>query len=414
MAPSNSKDNSLVKFIIKLDSLGNTPYFSQSIVEELKKYFISNNTDFTEDEFALYVKVGNQSLPPIIVDTHLDHPGFVIKEDNTVHSLGSFVRSKMINKISFPEKLPVGFYASTGHFITSGFLYKLALSGGQITAHYQTNRNIKLPTNTQVMPLLSTGLQKDKLNLRSVDNLATVFVCLNLINDLKNRDDLNTTFIFAKLEEIYQFSSTGIARRGSTPFERINNNTPIIVLEVAPLLSESQSKNGDLAVAVTENKINTISEDSEIFKQLKQSCRSLGINLHYTNLLSHGNSIVYKLVAKNNQTICLHAGSFNRHNIDDQGNFTAEFVYLKSLLNLASLTKLLIENLTKNYPKIIQSTKLTKIEKQKTKQLAISFIRAYPRLKFNKLYPNSLLEYIYFAYYSSIAKFYSLLRWNHE
>ena len=399
--------DSLTSEIISLDKLGNSPYFTKGLVKKLFDYFTEEQYQVIEDEFALYVKVGNQNLPPIIVDTHLDHPGFVIAEDNTVHSLGSFLNSKMINQINFPEKLPVGFYAPGGQHITSGFLYKMSTSQNQITAFYQTTNNVTLPANTQVMPIFETGINNDKLSLRSIDNLATVLVCLKLLDKLQNTKELNLTFIFTKLEEIYQLSATGIAKRSSTPFEKINSHTPIIVLEVAPVLTNDQAKKGDLALASFENIFNTLSPDSKTVSLLRKVCDESKIKLHYTKLHSHGNSISYRLVAGNAETICLHVGSFNRHNIDEKGNFVSEFVYLKSLSNLEKVTYNLLKNLQENYPEPTKKITLNPDEEKKKSQLLSSYTRAYPRLKLNKLYPKSLLEYLYFAYYSLLARLHS-------
>ena len=397
----------LIDFVIGLDKLGNTPYFTQGIVKKIKSHLENKQVTVSEDEFALYAKVGNPSKPLVIIDTHLDHPGFVIVQDNTVHSLGSFLNSKMINKINFPDKLPVGFYTSAGHFITSGFLYKITTSGNQIKAFYQTDQNLTLPANTQVMPIFQTGLSKDILSLRSVDNLATVMVCLMLIDKLKNRKDINLTIVFSKLEEIYQLTATGLSKRGSTPFEKIHPHTPTIVLEVAPVLTNKEAQNGDLAVATKENIFTTQDGKSKIFSHLKVACEESLVKLHYSTLNSHGDSISFRLVGGNTETICLHAGSFNRHNIDENGQFTAEFVYLKSLKNLVKVSTKLIEKISLDYPVPSSPVKLTPEESKKRKQLISAYTRAYPRLKFQKLYPKSILEFLYFAFFTLLAKFYS-------
>ena len=397
-----------INYIFGLDSMGNVPYFSSSLSKVLRELFSQvKNLKVIEDELALYVKVGNNNnQKPIIVDTHLDHPGFVIGENKVVHSLGSFLFSKMINKINFPDKLPVGYYSNSGHLITTGFLYLFEVVGSQITARYQTESNVDLPKNTQVMPIFKTGLDRDILKLRSADNLATVFVCLNLINKLKESEDINITFVFSKIEEIFQFSASGISKRSATPFEKILPNTPIIVLEVAPVLSKTQASNGDLAVASHENNFETLNPDSTIYKQLVDSCREHKVKLHHSQLHSHGNSIAYKLISGNQETICLHAGSFNRHNVDDDHNFAAEYVYLSSLYNLAKVTETMAVSLTKNYPNQQNKAILNKNEKAKKSQLLSAFTRAYPRLKFNKLYPKTILEYIYFAYYTILSRLY--------
>ena len=257
------------------------------------------------------------------------------------------------------------------------------------------------------MPQVTTGLEKDLLKLRSADNLSTVFVCLRLIESLKNKNNINLTFIFSKLEEIFQLSATGISKRGSTPFEKINNNTPIIVLEVAPVLTRVQAQSGDLAVASKENIFNTLNSNSKTLATLKSVCLENNTKLHYTRLNSHGNSISYRLVAGNTETICLHAGNFNRHNIDDEGNIAAEEVYLKSLINLEKVVSNLIKRLSADYPSPAQKLVFLPEETSKRNQLLSAYTRAYPRLKLNKLYPKSLIEYLYFGHYSLLSKLFN-------
>ncbi len=391
--------------LFRLDSLGNSPYFSNGVSKEIRKILEEyKNIKVSEDEFALYVKVGNQSLPPLIVETHIDHPGFVVGSDNLVHSLGSFINSKFINKINFPKQLPVNFFTWSGLPLTKGYLFDIKTEGNQITARYFAENFTSLPANTQVFPIIKTGQEKDRLFLKSADNLATVFVCLQLIKNLHASENCNLTIIFSKLEEIYQLSATGIAKRGTTPFEKILPNTPILVLEVSPVLTRSQHNNGDLAVVSNENIFSTLNKNSLLLKQIVGSCKVNNTNLHYVTLKSHGDSIAFRLVGKNKETICLTVNNFNRHNIDEKGNFVAEEVSLDSLLQMTKVVTEVATNISKSTTSDTIKLVLTEQENKKRKQLLSAFTRAYPRLKYQKLYPKTIKEYLSFAYYSLLAK----------
>ncbi len=395
------------KPLFDLDSIANAPYYTAGITRKLVSHLQKfNGLQIVEDELAIYVKVGNHSLPPIIIDTHLDHPGFVVGSDNFVHSLGSFVNSKMINQVRFPDRLPVNFYTSKGIHLTTGYVFDTKVEGNQIKARYFAENFHMIPVNTQVFPVLSTGKKGDYLHLKSADNLATVFVCLSLIDQLHETKDANVTFIFTKLEEIYQLSATGIAKRGSTPFEKILPHTPILVLEVAPVLTKTQSDRGDLAIASSENIFETLNPNSKLLEGLKKVCEMNSVNLHFVSIHSHGNSISYRLVAKNTETICLTVGNFNRHNIDENGNFAPEIVGVKSLLQITKVVKDLVSEVSVNYPSPVDSLKLNQQEQKKRQQLLGAYLRAYPRLKFGKLYPQSVLEYLYFAIFSILSKLY--------
>lgn len=396
------------KFLFELDSVANAPYYTTGITQKLVTYLRQfEGLQIVEDELAIFVKVGNQNQPPIIIDTHLDHPGFVVGSDNFVHSLGSFVKSKMINKISFPDRLPVNFYTQKGLLLTKGYIFNNLIENNQIKSRYFAENFSTLPANTQVFPVFNTGKKGDYLQLRAADNLATVSVCLSLIETLHKSTDCNLTFIFTKLEEIYQLSATGIAKKQETPFEKIQPSTPIMVLEVAPVLTKRQTDTGDLAVASSENIFETLNPNSSLLGSLKKVCEANNTNLHFVSIHSHGNSISYRLVAKNTETICLTAGNFNRHNIDENGNIAPEIVGVKSLLQMTKVIKDLVSELTANYPKASSSLVLSKQEKTKRSQLLGAYLRAYPRLKFGKLYPQSVLEYFYFAFYSLLSKLYS-------
>ncbi len=395
------------KFLLKLDSVVGSPYFTTGVSNLLKQILSKyQNIELVEDELAIYVKIGNRSLPPVIIDTHLDHPGFVVGTDNFVHSLGSFINPKMINHISFSEKIPVEFYTSKGMPLTKGYIFDNKTENNQIKSRYFAENFLQLPVNTQVFPIINTGKKGDYFHLRAADNMATVSVCLSLIELLSDSTDCNLTFIFTKLEEIYQLSATGIANRGRTPFENILSHTPILVLEVAPVLTKAQSDNGDLAIASSENIFQTLNPNSALLKSLKTICQSEKTNLHFVSIYSHGNSISYRLVAKNTETICLALGNFNRHNIDSNGHFAPEIVSIKSLNQMTQVVQGVIQSITKNYPEQGNSLTLTKQEIKKRKQLLAAYLRAYPRLKFQKLYPQSILEYLFFAIYTLLSKLY--------
>ncbi len=396
------------KFLFELDSVANAPYYTTGITQKLVAYLQKfEGLKIVEDEHAVFVKVGNQSLPPIIIDTHLDHPGFVVGSDNFVHSLGSFVNSKMINQIRFPDRLPVNFYTTKGLHLTSGYLFDSKIENNQILFRYFAENFSTLPLSTQVFPVVSPGKKEGYLHLKSADNLATVSVCLSLIDQLHKNTDCNLTFAFTKLEEIYQLSATGIAKREQTPFEKILPHTPILVLEVAPVLTKNQSDRGDLAIASSENIFPTLNQSSFLLKAIKKTCEANNTNLHFVGLHSHGNSISYRLVAKNTETICLTIGNFNRHNIDENGDFAPEIVGIKSILQMTKVVKDLVSEVAVNYPRLVDSLKLNQQEQKKRQQLLGAYLRAYPRLKFGKLYPQSVLEYLYFSFYSLLAKLYS-------
>ncbi len=395
------------KSLLKLDSIIGSPYFTTGVSNTLKQILSKyQNIELVEDELAVYVKIGNRSLPPLIVDTHLDHPGFVVGTDNFVHSLGSFVNSKMINQPRFLEKIPVEFYTSKGIPLTKGYIFDNKIENNQIKSRYFAENFLQLPVNTQVFPIISTGKKGDYFHLRAADNIATVSVCLSLIEQLYKNTDCNVTFIFTKLEEIYQLSATGIAKKASTPFEKILPHTPILVLEVAPVLTNDQSDKGDLAIASSENVFDTLNPDSKLLGNLKKVCKDNSVNLHFVGLHSHGNSISYRLVAKNTETICLTIGNFNRHNIDEDGHFAPEIVGVKSLVQMNKVVRGVIEEISQNYPKPIKSLVLNNQEQKKRHQLLGAYLRAYPRLKFGKLYPQSVLEYTFFGFYSLISRFY--------
>lgn len=395
------------KFLFELDGIANAPHYTAGVTKKLISYLKKfQGIQIVEDELAVFVKLGNQNLSPVIIDTHLDHPGFVVGADNFVHSLGSFLNSKMINQINFSEQIPANFYTSGGLLLTKGYIFDNKTEGNQIKSRYFAENFPKLPTNTQVFPVLNTGKKGEYLHLRSADNLATVSVCLALIENLHKSTDCNLTFIFSKLEEIYQFSATGIAKKQMTPFEKIYPHTPVIVLEVAPVMTKNQNENGDLAIASSENIFETLNPNSGLLSSLKKVCKTNNINLHFVSIHSHGNSISYRLVAKNTETICLAAGNFNRHNIDEDGNLAPEIVGVKSLLQMTKVVKDLVSELMVNYPKPSSGLVLNNQEQKKRSQLLGAYLRAYPRLKFQKLYPQSILEYFYFAFYSLISRFY--------
>jgi hypothetical protein len=395
IAKEEAKSDLNISRMIEMDSVGNLPYYPHSIVRKVRHVLEGiQNIKIQEDEHAIYVKVGNGVGNLVVIETHLDHPGYVIDEKGMVASVGSLYDSEMVQDMDITSAKPVSFYTPAGEYVENGEMYEIKANGSKLTAKVKTASGKKLPTNTQVLPNVETGLVGKLLHLRSVDNLATTEVCLSLIEKLSvYTGDQNVTFIFSKLEEVAQITATGISLMGASPFESLDHDTIFFILEAAPVCSGDVADGGKLAVAVAESGISLDPQGENLANQtIMRTADDLGFDIEQVDLHSHSDAISYQLVGCHPHVSCLLVNSKNRHNVDESGDFAAEIVHTDSLTMMEQVIMRAIE--------MTQSTKfnrsegrgLSEKEQKKKKQLIRSYRWAQPRLILEKLYPDNITE----------------------
>lgn len=228
------------QYLNNLSEIPNAPFLyepaSKFVTDNLKALGIHNvglekaktaKLGFCSDELGIYVKIKNGNPKnKIVITTHLDHPFFVIDKDGYGEAVGSVEPNRI------KENTPLRIYSRNGEFLGIDVIRELKKYGPRYSI--KTKGMVVPDTNSHgIWDLKPIMYESFVLKMVSADDVATTAIVLSLIEDLARTYNqvMDVEFIFTHLEEVKQVSATGIALRGRSPFDRIDESTIIIPLE---------------------------------------------------------------------------------------------------------------------------------------------------------------------------------------
>lgn len=252
-----------------LGKIPNAPYLYGPMLERilamLHEMGISEqgkSRDFTRgvyaiDDYCLYVKFKRgRASRPVLVDSHLDHPSFVLDGAGHGVAFGS-VGLERIRNLLQAGPIDLRVFAPSGEPLGIGQMTDLNVGGKPIIT---INTPKPVPANSHALwNVTDFEVSGENLYMHSADNLIVTAVMMALIEQVaKAADeyrDIDVTFVFTFLEEIFELSATAVAMRGRTPFDTLDQSWLIMVLEsmeAIPLAPERQLVS---AVAETEDSL---------------------------------------------------------------------------------------------------------------------------------------------------------------
>lgn len=236
---------------LSLDRIPNTSYFPNAIAHTIRQYVNElPEVQIAEDAFALYAHYSHGTPRyKLIVDTHLDHPGFILLGKGRAIPVGTIAEPAKVQQINERQKtIPVAFYRQDGKQVGDGHLHTLSVKGGrtQMRVHQHYPAHTLLPANTQAIPQVKSEQAGEYLLMRSADNLSVTALALMYLQwAVSARIEADITVIFTRVEEVRQVSAVAIAQRGFTPFGTFDKNTHIIVLEAGLVGSTRRTRQVD-------------------------------------------------------------------------------------------------------------------------------------------------------------------------
>ena len=273
------KNDKLLFYAKTFDAIPNAPFLYQAtldkILERLQALGLkdisaaasSKDGAYALDDYCLYVnfKRGETNLP-LIIDSHIDHPGFVLNDQGYGIGFGSigFERLKKLISTNQPE---IDIFDNEGKFHCTKTITSF---------NYDVKPIIKLEDNVDV-PNNSHGIwhlpdfreDADHIYMKNADNMVATTVAMALIDDIANSPDLypdiDVTFIFTFLEEVFEVSATHVALKKRTPFGKITPKSSVIVLESmqsVPMHADDEILQNKLA---SENLKELRLEDDQVF-----------------------------------------------------------------------------------------------------------------------------------------------------
>jgi len=226
----------LTESIRLLSGAPNVPFFYRPAAKRVLGEIEGIDLDVkgvTADEFALYLRLrrGNPYYRVVIV-SHLDHPGFVIKGPNLAYPLGSVGWEGLSTGSSTAEPVRLKLYSKSGAF--AGVAQVISVNDHIPALIIQSGDGIE--TNYQGMwdiPRFEI-VDGNKIRMLSADNIVCTAAALAALAEVAKRPSITNvdlTLVLTFVEEVFQLSASGIAQRGCTPFFRFDQDTLIVNLE---------------------------------------------------------------------------------------------------------------------------------------------------------------------------------------
>ncbi len=213
-----------------LDALGMQPRSAPSADPEFGVYAI--------DEYALYVHVRRgRPARPLIVDTHLDHPAFVLDGTGNGVALGSLGLERL-QQLTNTAPVPIRVFAPSGELLGMRQIVRLNRAQRPIIALAPDD---PVPADSHgLWDVTDFSLDETWLQMHSADNIIATGVQLAsleaVINDSVQYSDIDIVYIFTFLEEIFEASASMIAWQKRTPFGEITPKHLIVVLEAMEVI----------------------------------------------------------------------------------------------------------------------------------------------------------------------------------
>jgi len=160
----------------------------------------------------------------------LDHPAFVLDGNGQGIAFGS-VGFERIKNLLKRGSLDLRVFAPSGEFLTLGQLTDL----NEFIVSVQTEE--KIPPNSHgIWDVTDFEIVGDEVRMYSADNMIVTDVMLALIERIASNPEefpnLDVTFVFTFLEEVFEVSASALSMNRRTPFgDRIDERWIVIVLE---------------------------------------------------------------------------------------------------------------------------------------------------------------------------------------
>lgn len=418
---------SAAEIISDLDKFANTPYLTEDLSAYLHQRFEGHNSfQIAEDHLGLYLnyKHGNPKHK-VIIDSHLDHPGFIMRRDGIAVPIGSIAGQDDIEYLKKFLPYPVNIIDKESQKPIEGLitgLYSINQKT-ELKIEYQKGAT-KLRNNVQIQLILENDYQSSTIKSRSADNHAASTSMISVIDWIEHERPISdVTFIFSKLEEIKQSSSTLLALRNFTPFGKIYSDTLIIVLEAGLMGSNINTDSilGGEGTNYENGPVVRVGDDDLIFSSsntynLSESAalnalEASGGQYQHGMSVSYSNATPYTLFSDSNNVVGITIPCRFKHNMDPLRGFVPEEVYSKDIEITTQILKhilfqtiygidlnqnAILKGEISNNPDLIQ---------RKRRSWAQTARWTEPRLKSNHLYSENLIEYIQFSVNSIKNKF---------
>jgi hypothetical protein len=417
-------DERLKEIVMDLDEIPNAP-FSIALRSKYVRGFIEK-AGLKVEETPYYITGKSKEFSnkkKIVFISHLDHPGFVFKDNKKGVAFGTLYLDKLKNL------KPIRVYSPKGSYLG---LAKLVKVYGRNKNRILIEADFHIPKNSQgFWDLQRVVFKNEKIYARSHDNDIVTAVLLSQIRNLK-RKDYDILFLFTKHEEVLQHSSFNIACNNS-----LNVSSTDIIINLESMKVYSTTGNSIYSNLNYESGlVLNISEKTSIYSQNDNGKRNLAeslinnvcenLNFQIQRGLAGGttDARTFGKLGLTSNIVTLNVPNKYKHNFD--GNKVAlEEVYISDVQDLSQIIQMIVgkEPLSvKENPKDISSKVVREFPEYKD-DLAEFYLKINERLnlsyrdvvKRGYYYPERIKDYvadIFWGLLSYIKFFFSKYKHN--
>jgi hypothetical protein len=228
-------DKRLKKIISEFYDIPAAPFCINQKSEYIKSYLTNKGLEYEETPYYISSTIReSRNGKRILFFSHLDHPGFIFKNNREGIALGTLYLDKI------KKYAPISVYSPSGEYLGDVELEKASGLGNR---DVEISSDFDIPKNSQ--GLWNTGNTKfadTKILGRSHDNDIVTCLMLNSIEEV-SEGEYGIHFVFTKHEEVLQQSSYNISRNNSL---NISEDDIVINLEsmkVYPITKEREYSN---------------------------------------------------------------------------------------------------------------------------------------------------------------------------
>jgi putative aminopeptidase FrvX len=192
-----------------LEPIPYCPFLPNPRVNYIENFLKKNNYTWTKNDYSIIVRSNKESKSPkLILMTHLDHPGMVLKNNHKGIFFGSVEPERFKNNL-LKEKVPFIIYNPEGTLIGRGYITKIF---GKYNEQFSFETEIDVPINSFGQWDIPAFEKKgNKIFVPAADNdLPTAIMLYHLQKHIYSQFDVYYVFNF--FEEAHQISSYYLAK----------------------------------------------------------------------------------------------------------------------------------------------------------------------------------------------------------
>lgn len=187
-----------------------TPFLVNPRLQFLRNFLDKRKISYIKDKYSLVVTIPGFSDQKLVLMSHLDHPGIVVKNQHYGVALGTLYQEVLAETIKKSGPINLDIFSPEGRLITTkGKLIRFYGNGQQ---KVKLDIPVSIPINSHATYHLPKFSQSENsLYLYAADNDVPTATLLSLLCNLKTKPCFTIKVVFTFFEEVHQVSSFYLA-----------------------------------------------------------------------------------------------------------------------------------------------------------------------------------------------------------